>query len=97
MNRRKHRTELESALAKCVIDSVIEHNPGLRNAIRDALDNGATPAEMKRRFGLASQRKKPYVESAYNTALTVDWIVDEYEREHGLIKDDESIDEIDYE
>jgi hypothetical protein len=93
---RRRRSELEAAVSKCVIDSVIETNPKLRDVIRDVLDKGATPAEVKRRFGLASQRRRRYDHDAYNTALTVDWIVDEWERDKGLVKPDESIDAIHY-
>lgn len=92
---RGRRSELEAAVSKCVIDSVIETNPRLRNVIRDALDKGAKPAEMKRRFGLQSQRRQHYDQNAHSTALTVDWIVDEWERDQGLVKPDESIDTID--
>jgi hypothetical protein len=91
---RAKRTELEAAVAKCVIDAVVETNPRLRDTIRAALDRGIVkPADIRKRYGMPSARGRFY-ETSYNMALTVEWIVDEWERERGLVKPDESIDNV---
>lgn len=68
--------ELKDACRKVMIDSVKEVSPGLRDAIRDALEKGAKPAELRRRYGLTRKRINL-------TACAVEWIIDEWEREHG--------------
>ena len=97
MRPRAKRTELEEAVSHIVIDAVIEHNPGLRDAIRDLLNKGVTPADLKRKYGHASRRGKRYDDKATSVALTVDWLIDEWEREKGMIKPTESIDHVQYE
>lgn len=82
---RAKRSPLEALVSEVVIKATIEHTPGLRDSIREALDKGATPSEVKRRYGARRGRTNM-------TALTVDWIVDEWEREKGIRKPDESID-----
>jgi hypothetical protein len=86
--RRQHRSDLEKAVAEATIKAVIETSPGLRDSIRAALDKGAKPAEVIRRYGSRS----PTYRQHPTTALSVDWIVDEWQREQGQIKPDESID-----
>jgi hypothetical protein len=82
---RAKRTELERRCSEIVVQTTIETNPGLRDAIRAALDAGATPREIRRRYGVTRQRRG-------TTALVVEWLVDEWERDHGQIAPDESID-----
>lgn len=94
MRPRARRSELEIAIAKCVIDAVMETSPGLRDSIRDALDNGAAPSAIRKRFGMPTQRGRRYNQTAYNMALTVEWLVDEWERDKGLVAADESIDRL---
>lgn len=87
---RRRRSELEELVAKVALNSVKELTPGLRDAVRAALDNGATPAEIRRRYGYKSCPSGP----GSTTAMSVEWIVDEWERDNGLVKPDESIDSI---
>jgi len=87
---RRHRTDLEKLVADTVIKACIEHTPGLRDSIRELLAKGATPAQVSRKWGARS----PLYRTQPTTALTVDWIVDEWEREQGRVKADESIDTI---
>jgi hypothetical protein len=78
-------------VADVTIKAVIEHTPGLRESIRDLLDGGKVPpAEVLRRYGSRSAlyRRHPM------TALTIEWIVDEWQRDRGLVKPDESIDRV---
>lgn len=77
---RARRTDLEAALADCVIEAVKETNPELRDAIRAALDKGASPAYIIQRWG--------------KRRTSIAWIVDEWQREKGLVKPDESIDRV---
>lgn len=82
---RAKRSELESLVSQTVIESVIKTSPGLRDSIRAALDKGATPRDLRSRFGSSRKRKSM-------THLAADWLIDEWERERGLVKADESID-----
>ena len=84
---RRQRSELEAALSDTIVTTAKEKTPGLYEAVRHALDKGALPKDVRRRFGLAPARNNM-------TALSVEWIVDEWEREHGLVKPEESIDDI---
>jgi hypothetical protein len=95
MRPRAHRTELEAAVAKCVIDAVKETNPGLRDTIRAALDRGAVkPADIRKRYGMPAARGRHYSQTAQNMALTIEWLVDEWERDKGLLTPNESIDRV---
>lgn len=58
-------------LQKITDGILIENNPKLRAAIRAALDKGAKPADIRRRYGLTAKRKSL-------TACAVDAIVDEW-------------------
>lgn len=94
---RAERTEVEEMVAKVVIDAVIAEQPELRNAIRAALDKGARPADLHRDFDAMHRRarkSRPYDEKRANVAMTCIWLVDEWERERGLVKPDESIDRV---
>lgn len=88
---RRNRTALERAVSEASIKAVILHSPGLRNSIRDALDKGAKPFDILRLHGSRS----PAYRSHPSTALAVDWIVDEWQRDNGQLGPDESIDEVD--
>lgn len=67
---------LENLVRETMIASIKEHSPELRDAVRAALDRGAKPLEVLLRFGDSG--------AGYSlTSLMVDWIVDEWEREHG--------------
>lgn len=90
MPRRHHRSDLEKAVAEASIRAVIATSPGLRDSIRAALDKGAKPAEVVRRYGSRS----PVYRTNPSTALSVDWIVDEWERDTGRVGADESIDRV---
>jgi hypothetical protein len=87
---RAKRTDLEKLVADVVIKANIDLTPGLRDSIRAALDKGATPAQIRRKWGARS----PYYRQHPTTALSVEFIVDEWERERGRVKADESIDRV---
>jgi len=89
---RAKRSELEKAVAEATIEAVIANNPSLRDSIRAALDGGATPKQIRAKWGSRSPlgRRSP----GATTALAVEWIVDEWERDHGRINPDESIDHV---
>jgi hypothetical protein len=84
---RAKRSDLEKLVSECVIKAVLEVSPHLRRVIRDALDKGAKPADLRKRLGC--WRKRPTT-----TAMTCDWLIDEWERDKGLVKPQESIDPI---
>ena len=77
------RSPLEILVAEVVCRNASQE---LRQALRDAMDAGATPDQIRRRFGCPPQSLSP-------TALVVDWLVDEWERDHGLVRPDQSIDD----
>lgn len=56
---RAKRTDLENQVPK----SVMETNPGLRNSIREALDKGATPKQIRAKWGVRSPlgRREPMI------------------------------------
>lgn len=87
---RRRRTELEKFVADVVVKACIEHRPGLRKSIRELLDKGATPSQVRQKYGIRSRlyRTQPA------TSITIEWVVDEWEREQGRVKADESIDQI---
>lgn len=89
---RAKRSELEKLVAEVSIDAVIKTTPGLRDSIRAALDGGATPKQIRTKWGANSPlgRRSP----GATTALAVEWIVDEWERDNGRVKADESIDHV---
>lgn len=87
---RAKRSELEKLVADVTIKAVIEHTPGLRDSIREALGKGATPKQVRAKWG---SRSKLYRQNP-QTALAVEFIVDEWEREVGRVKADESIDHV---
>lgn len=89
---RAKRSPLEEIVAQATIEAVIATNPGLRDSIRAALDGGATPATVRKRWGIHSPLGKR--NPGRQTALAVEWIVDEWQRENGQIKADESIDQL---
>lgn len=82
---RAKRTDLEALVARIVIESVLEHQPELRTAIRAALDKGARPADLHRDFDAMHRRARkarPYNQKRANVAMTCVWLVDEWERNH---------------
>ena len=85
--RRSHaskRSSLEALVSEVVIKATIEHTPGLR-------DRSAKHSTRERSRARSSGDTERDAGRTNMTALTVDWIVDEYEREHGLVKDKEKI------
>ena len=87
---RRRRTELEELVSSTVIQANKDLSPKLRDAIRDLLDKGATPAHVRRTLGNDS----PLYRRAPMTALSVEFLVDEWERERGVVKPDESIEHV---
>ncbi len=74
---RAKRTELEKLVAEVSLEATKKFIPGLRDSIREALDKGATPTQIRRRWGARSA----YYRQHPSTALSVEWIVDEWERD----------------
>jgi len=85
--RRQRRTDLEKLVSETMAKINAEHSPGLRQSIRDALDKGASPSAIILKWGSRS----PLYHHHPSTALSVDWIVDEWQRERGHISQSESI------
>lgn len=72
-----------------MIKTARDIHPALHDLVCSALNAGRHPDEIRRRFGSSKGRQGI-------TYLMVDWIVDQWEREQGLVQADESIDEGDF-
>jgi hypothetical protein len=59
--------------------------PALRTAIREALDKGTPATDLRNRFGIARSKR--------TICCVIEFLIDEWERDKGIVKEDESIDE----